>query len=589
MTWLPILGLIMNSSKTHYERTPPVTRDLAAKLDGVPPLVLLSTQISTTSWGNTVAYRSSGAIPTGLYRLILSGEAAPKPFSQKVKSSNWGVQEGFAVVDDRLARSQVENDSEGNLRYEIRKHDSHDLPRDEDGKVLLKTFDLQITLNDILTDARKIPPKYTFLAGDNPDKDGNLRFKQIDHGNPQVTGTVFSINLHDLDRQQHSKDGLDLIGSQLQGPISKQNEWLENLAIIADKLDYSFPAYAQYPGESEPVKIKVYGDQLTTVRDCDLDYVSRPSDDIVMEKFGKVDPKFFELLNMTQPENMDAAKEAAKSMIKIMFEMNDSQWSRYAELKAQKMASAEATGVPFDEVSIADKMPIVPEFTNLDMLSEFAVTVGMGTPLELYQAMEINICNAKLLSLKKADPSLNLDDFNNPATRNAMLLRLNEQPLLTGERVCDHFFIQHPAEAHNLKYTSERAGSVIVHGNGIGLAKTDIEAIKYLNTNAPNAYVPLNKEWFGDKPGANKYAEDWTVFYISHFDATKNTDIDVSKAVNKYIERNPEVIAQRVSELPQTEKIANFMAANPNSKAVLEPKLAELTESEPTIRHSYGR
>jgi hypothetical protein len=579
----------MNSGDINYKRTQPITRDLAAKLDGVPPLVLLSTQISTASWGNTAAYRSSGAIPTGLYRMILLGLAAPKPFTQKVKSSNWGVQEGFAVVDDRLARSQVGNDSEGNLRYEIRKHDEHDLPRDEKGKVLLKTFDLKITLNDIIADASKIPPKYTFLKGDNPDEKGILRFKQIDHGNPQVTGTVFSIKLHDMEAQLHSKDGLDLIASQHQGAISTHNDGLKKLAIVAEKMHYSFPAYAQYPGAPEPVKIQVYGDQLMTVRDCDLDYVTRPPEEVVREKLGDVYPRFFQLLNMTQPDDKDAAKEAAKQMIEIMFEINDSQWSQYAELKELKMAEAMEAGVEFNEVSIADKMPLVPEFTDFKTLSQFAVTVGMGTPLELYQAMEINICNAKLLSLKKADPAINLDDFNNPSTRNAMLLRLNAQPLPTGEYVRDHFFIQHPAESHNLKYTSDRAGSVIVHGNGIALAKNDTEAIKYLNTNAPNEYVPLNKEWFGDKAGANKYAEDWTVFYISHFDAKKNTDPDVSAAVNNYIERYPEVIAQRVSELPQTDKVTNFMEANPKTKAVLESKIAELTESEPTIRHSYGR
>jgi hypothetical protein len=309
MMRLMTLELNMSIGNTNYERKPPMTRDLAAKLDGVPPLVLLGTQISSSSWGNTIAYRSSGPIPTGLYLLILLGLAAPKPFTQKVKSSNWGVQEGFAVVDDRLARSQVTSDKEGNLTYEIRKHDDHDLPRDPDGNVTLKTFDLTITLNDIIADAKKIPPKYTFLEGDNPDANGILRFKQIDNTNPHVTGTVFSINLNDVDARLDSKSGFDLVASQHQVPMSNQHEWLENLAIVADKMNYSFPTYAQYPGESEPVKIQVYGDKLTTVRDCDLDYITRPAEEVILGKLGVIDESFFELLNMTQPDNMEAASK----------------------------------------------------------------------------------------------------------------------------------------------------------------------------------------------------------------------------------------------------------------------------------------
>jgi hypothetical protein len=592
--WLMSAGLNMTADNMHnYERSAPMTRDMAAKLDGVPPLVLLSTQISTTSWGNTAAYRSSGSIPTGLYRLILQGLAAPKPFTQKVKSSNWGVQEGFAVVDDKLARSQVGNDSEGNMRYEIRKHDEHDLPRDEKGNVLLKTFDLKTTLSDIFADANKVPPKYAFLEFNNPDAEGILRFRQIDHGNPHVTETVFSINLNDLEAELHSKDGMDLVESQHQGPHSKNNEWLENLKLVAEKMQYSFPTYAQYPGELEATKIKVYGDQLTTVRDCDLDYVTRPPDDVIIAKLGRIDDSFFEVLNMTQPDDEAAALKATQRMIEVMYGINDLEWQVYNELKDRKMAEAARAGIEFNEVSIADKMPIVPEFMNTKMLSAFVVAVGMGTPLELYQAMEINICNTNLLSLKKSDPNINLDDFNNPVTRNAMLLRLNTQPLPTSVHMRDHFFIQHPAECHNLKYTSDRAGSVIVHGNGIGLAKNDTEAIKYLNKNAPGEYVPLNKEWLGEKAGANKYAEDWTVFYISHYDAAKNADPDLNAAVNKYIERFPEVIAKKISELPQTDKVDSFMQANPTSKVVLEKEIAAIvseSQSMSTTRHhSFGR
>jgi hypothetical protein len=551
-------------------KVPSVTRDEAAQKDGVPPVVLLATQISTARWGNTVAYRSSGPIPRGLYILILAGLAAPKPFTQKVKSSNWGVMEGYAVVDDKLGRSQL--NSAGN--FEIRKHGENDLPRDADKNVTLNKFALKMSLRDILAEATKDPPKYEIPKDNNPDENGILHFRQVNHSNPDVGNVTFSINLNDVNQEISPKNNLDLIASIHDIAQMQPEDWRETLGQFADKLDYSFPCYAQFAGESEPVPIEVYGEEYVTVRDTDLDFITQATR--VAEHFGiepsEINPRIFETFDMASHDEDDEerALDATMDMVKLMLHINKMEWSHYEKILKEEQVKAHAQGVEFDETSIADKKPLVDKMKDFDMVTKFAIAVGMGTPMELYQAMEINIINQKILALKAQQPDLKLDDFTNPIKRKEALAALNQVPLVEDDNMQARYFIQHPSECHNLHYTSDRGGSVIIHGSGIGLAKNDAEVIKFLNANAHDEHMILNPEWMGDKPGANVNAKEWVKYYISHFDEDKDVSPKLNTAVTSYLLKNPEFVAAELKDLSgDKSRINNFLEKNPIIKEMI--------------------
>jgi hypothetical protein len=551
-------------------KVPSVTRDDAAQKDGVPPVVLLATQISTARWGNTVAYRSSGPIPRGLYRQILAGQAAPKPFTQKVKSSNWGVMEGYAVVDDKLGRSQA--NSAGN--FEIRKHGENDLPRDANGNVTLNKFPLKMSLGDILAEATKDPPKYELQKENNPDENGTVYFRQINHSNPDVGNVTFSINLNDVNQEVSPKHNLELIASLHDIAQFQPENWRETLGQFADKLDYSFPCYAEFPGQSEPVPIEVYGEEYVTVRDTDLDFITQAMR--VAEHFGaassEVNTKIFETYDMASHDEDDEerALDATMDMVKLMLYINKMEWKNYEKILGEQQEKARVKGVNFDETLIADKRPLVDKMKDFDMVTKFAITVGMGTPMELYQAMEINIINQKTLALKEQHPGLNLDDFTNPIKRKEALLALNQVPLVEDDKMQARYFIQHPSECHNLHYTSDRGGSVIIHGAGIGLAKNDAEVIKFLNSNARNEHMTLNPEWMGDKPGANVNAKEWVKYYISHFDEDKDVNPKVNEAVSHYLLKNPEFVVDELKDFSgEKSRINNFLEKNPKIKEMI--------------------
>jgi hypothetical protein len=579
----------------------PVTRDVAAKLDGLPPIMLLATQLSTMRWGNTVSYRSSGPIPTGLYRNVLNGTAAPKPYTQKVKSSNWGVMEGFAVVDDRLGRSEYT----AHGGFSIRPHGAADLPR-TNGEVTLNKFPLKMSLRDILADTviqpPKEKPKYELVAGNNPDKDGNLRFKESSHPSEKVNNVIFSINLNDIGAEPTPKDLSSLVSSKLSGegvinkwdvPGFELKGWQKEWGSFADKLDTSFPCLAQFPGDREPTPIEVYGEENVTVRDTDLDFITRPTkmDNLMPEKDGF--DKYFQPINMshgTPAEMLDASK----LMIKLMFKINQSEWKKYNELKQEQITKL---GAAFNEIDIADKMPLVPKFNTLTAIKDFAITVGLGSPMELYQAMEINIVNQKILSLSKSNPGFKMDDLMDPNKMNGALMKLAKEPLILDEKTQSRFFIQHPAESHNHYYTSDRGASVVVHNKMIALAKDDTEVVKYLASNSRNEHVPINPQWLGDKKGANAHAKDWAKHYITNFNSKRDTDPEINKAVHSYLEKNPKFVEKElknfIGEDAKVKNVNSYLKMNPKiQEMVLKPSQKvqdkEIEPQEPKARASYS-
>jgi hypothetical protein len=579
-------------SKVNLERmsTPPITRDVAAKLDGLPPIMLLATMLSSMRWGNTVSYRSSGPIPTGLYRNVLNGTAAPKPFTQKVKSSNWGVMEGFAVVDDRLGRSEFSP----HAGYSIRPHAATDLPK-ENGVVMLNKFPLKMALRDILQDTIANPPKpakYELLKDNNPDKDGNLRFKEANHLNGKVNTVVFSINLKDIGAEAAPKDFNGLVAAQatagsnpFEQPGYELPGWKKEWGNFAEILDSSFPCLAQFPDEPKPIPIEVYGEENVTVRDTDLDFITRPTrlDNLMPENDGY--DKFFQTIDMSHgtPEEM---LDASKLMIKLMFQINQSEWKKYNELRMQKVTEL---GDKFSEVDIADKMPLVPRFTSLSAIKNSAITVGLGSPMELYQAMEINLVNQKILNISKTNPSFKMDDLLDPIKRNTTLMTLAKEPLQLDDKARSKFFIQHPAECHNHHYTSDRGASVIIHNKSIALAKNDSEVVKYISSNSRGEYVPVNPQWLGEKKGANTHAADWAKHFITNFDAKRDVEPELNKAVHRYIEKHPEFVVKElknfVGEQDKQDSVKSYLKANPEiqkmvskASAIVNDKVAPAKE-----------
>jgi hypothetical protein len=556
-----------------------MTRDVAAKLDGVPPVVLLATQMSTTRWGNTIGYRSSGPTPEGLYRKMLEGKAAPKDFFMKVKSSNWGVMEGYAVVDDKLGRSQPT----ANGGFEIRPHGPNDLPK-KDNVVTLEKHPLTMSLRDIMADAFKQPPKYEFPKENNPDKNGILRFHQVGHANSTVNQVMFSINLNDPKAEKTITENVQLIASQFKPQmLSSVNS--SNLAIkqtlenLGEKLDYSYPCYAQAPSVKEPVPVEVYGRKLITVRDVDEDFKTEPtllSQNLMAEKDGFA--KYFEPIDMyhgTEEEKFDASKK----MITLMFKLNISEWKKYDEVKNAKIAGK---GDAFNEKDIAHLMPLVPRFKNMEALGKFVITVGLGTPMGLYQAMEVNITVQKMLDSAKKNPQMDMDSFLMPATKNAALLAHNKEPLQIDSDMQARFYIQHPAESFNHHFTSDRGATVLVHKSTIAIAADDERVIKFLNSNAKGEHFPINPEWLGNKSGANVNAAHWALHYAANYDPKRDTNPEIHHAVTNYFEKNPGFVEREVKTfLGDKSKLDGFIDAHPKIKdMVSKPREIEQTNEE---------
>lgn len=504
-----------------------------ATLEGLPPIVAMATQISTRQTENMVAFRGSGPIPPGLYHTVLTGEARPKPVTDKSKCSNIGPQAGQFTSDVRLRRYDLDTKTG---KYKLR---NEELPKGLDSRPL------QLTLRDILNDTKPAGTKYQ-QVGDT--KDGIFRFRQIDHPSEDVKKIEYSIKLgtgQPLSRAILAN--YNLVTNQ----FSSQGKELPDMK---GELDCLYTVSAQHPGEN-PKEIQVLGG---TVRDCDLDFMSEPTDEVMRRMLGvnKSDYEdFLQPLDMDahhketeeeqRAENMRALTEVIK-MLGMLLEINQLKWKQYNELKKQGIKQD-----PDWEMKNIDKKPFIQEGATLGMMSAMVVTAGKGTPMQLYQALEINVIQQKLLEASTTDSlakRVNMEDLDSidPTVRNKALMKLHEVNIKYNKEIIARSFIQHPSECYNQHYTCPRGPSVLVQGDSIAIG-IDRDMSRLIQHK--NAYVPINPQWINKSDGSAN-AEIWVAHFLRNVDMY-NKDQAVVDAVDKFLkdENNVEFTVKLRKEL----------------------------------------
>lgn len=503
----------------------------AAVSEGLPPIVALATQISTRITGNMVAYRGSGPIPPGLYHSIFTGEGRPKPVTEKAKSSTIGPQAGRAVADQRNGRYDLNKDTG---KYELR------LDTPPKG---LDPHPLEMSLRNIFND---IGTKYALVGESNPDKDGILRFSQIDHHSDEVKKIIYSVNVKDAKPiPKEIIDNYKLVSDQFQhlGKEPGNESPFHGL-----NLDALCPVSAKHPGDQEPKVIQVLGG---IVRDCDIDFMTDPSKDSLKKMLGEGDLEcFLTPLDMSahlhSPEikleddkEKIRANKAVKSMVVMLLDINDRKWEQYNAIKKDAISKG---GPQFDskkwENEHADIKPFVAENIDSEVMSAVVVTVGKGTPMQLYQALEINVIEQKILAscTSKDGTRVNIEDLDseNDQIKNAALMKIHDQSIEYSKETIAKSFIQHPAECHNEHYTSPRCVSVGVIGDNIIMAD-DKDMTKILDK--IDQYIPINPKWISDNSPGNQNAEAWVTHFIFNSDTHYKNEPDIIKVIDAYLER----------------------------------------------------
>jgi hypothetical protein len=528
--------------------------------EGLPPMVAMATQISTRLMGNIVAYRGSGPIPPGLYHSIFTGEARPKPVTEKAKSSNIGPQNGRIVAVD-------EPDDARNGRYQKNKEGEYELRHDTPPKGLVAQ-PLEISLRNIVND---LEIKYKLTEGQNPDDKGILRFTEI-HDSPYVSQIIYSVNVNEVKPiSQDILDSYKLVSNQIEeNKKSEENKKKsthdERIKHLLEHypLDSLCPVYAQHPGQKEAKAIRVLGG---IVRDCDIDFITDPPD--MKRLLGTENvKKFLEPIDMSphlphDEKTMDhdrikleklLASKAVDNMVYMLLEINNLRWKKYNDLKDAAIKEAKAAGRDFNlsewKLANAHLKPFVPKQSNLLMMSAIVVTVGKGTPMQLYQALEINLIQQRILVSSRThaeETKVNMENLDHPDRNisNRELLKLHRQVISHNKELIARSFIQHPSECHNEHYTSPRGFSVLVAGNIIK-TEQDPNIAKFVRDN--KQYIPINKQWINPSTGSEN-AEVWVEHFLRNEEMYRGK-MDVIDAVKRFLENDKNI--QFIVELQDT-------------------------------------
>jgi hypothetical protein len=507
----------------------------AACAEGLPPMVASATQISTRLAGNIVAFRGSGAIPPGLYHSIFTGEGRPKPVTEKAKSSNIGPQAGRAAEDPR------------NGRYDKNETGEYLLRPDKPPKGL-DAQPLELSLRNIISD---LGTKYQLTPNDNnPDKAGILRFCE-NHPSPDVKAIVYSVNINEAKKiPQEIRDNYKLVSNHLE---EKPNGMINDERFKDLPLDSLCFVSAQHPSDNAPKVIKVLGG---IVRDCDIDFITDPPAAKMESLLGtKHFKKFLEPLDMSphlhshdghtdkvaDKAEKIRASTARDNMVYMLLEINNLKWEKYNNLKDAAMKTA---GANFNqeawELENAHLKPFVPENSNLGLMSAMVVTVGKGTPMQLYQALEINIIQQKILSSCTSPDGtrVNMENIDNSDKNisNNELLKLHKQPISYSKETIARSFIQHPSECHNEHYTSPRGTSVLVKGDTIKMEKDPALAQIVQNS---GQYIPINKQWINPSAGSGN-AKVWVEHFLRNEELYRGKKDDAA-AVSGYLKNDKNI------------------------------------------------
>lgn len=516
--------------------------------DGLPPMVAIATQISTQYVGNTVAYRGSGPIPPGLYHTIFTGEARPKAVTEKAKSSTIGPQAGRAVLDKR------------NGRYDLDPKTGQYQLRDQMPPKGLSESSLEISLRNIYND---LGTKYALITGvDNPDSNGVLRFRQIDHPSAEVQNIIYSVNInHAKPIPKEISGNYHLVSNHLNEVKPPPTEESKS-PFLGVELDSLCVVSAQHHSNEDPQEIKILGG---IVRDCDIDFMTNPTPEALGKMFGPRDyAPFLEPIDMSphlHGDNSDEkeiarANQAKITMVDLLLEINASRWEQY-EAKRNQIDPVDREAW---ELEHAHEKPFIEKDVNDKIMAAMVVTVGKGTPMQLYQALEINVIQQKILASSQntdEEKRINPKNLDNPNIKNAELVKLHNQPISYSVETIAQAFIQHPSECHNEFYTSPRATSVAVSGDHIEMGN-DSDMAKYLKERGE--YVPINPKWIADNSPGNQNAKIWVQYFLEHSSTHYSDKPDVQKEVDKFLKNNDSFI----------DEMLEHAAQNPDSPRSLE-------------------
>jgi hypothetical protein len=579
-----------------------------AVAQGLPPLVALATQISTSIMKNIVAYRGSGPIPPGLYHAIFLGTARPKPVSEKAKSSTFGPMEGYAVQDPRNGRYEKGEDG----KYALRP----DQPPNLEGR------QMDMSLRDLFND---MGTKYKLLGSEN----GVLRFCQINHPYEEIKNVEFRIDLKErVDVDPEILKNYRLISSHFDN-LGKSPEGTPFEKIFEGmNLDARCPVSVKHPKvtpeDPEPMfePIIVLGD---IVRDCDMDTITDPPDDAMTMMFGaekyagELHEKFLRPFDMSPHFNKDEAHDVAEQvradaaidkMIKSMLEINERRWEQYNSVKNAAVERArENLGGLFNEKSWTKNWelenihlkPFVLENLNtkhpenFGVLSAMVVTVGKGTPMQLYQALEINVIEKKIFAsqhagTKHAVTIADLDSYD-AAKRNAALRTLHKQKIPYDKDTIARAFIQHPSECHNEHYTCPRGPLVMVSGRSIFLGD-DAKLSDFVAAN--KQYQPINPMWIRENSLGNKNAAVWVKHFLANYDQDYKNNLDVAAVkheVDQFLRRpeNNSFVGELQKEFKRFSGKAGVVSAESYLKTFHNKLYNEASSNQADMRSSEER
>lgn len=546
-----------SSSETMRKGSEAATRAISATLrgraaeHGLPPILAVATSISTAVYGNMVAYRGSEPITAGQYYQIITGEGRPKAVTRKEKSSNLEVTNGYLVENPVFGRYDKQPDGKYALRPD----------KPPEG---LERNQLEIPLRKIYNG---LGDKFELVGAKNPDDQGNLRFRQINHESEDVRALVYCVNVKDVKPVSPEIIAHNKLVSNEYKNLNIKGEPDANSPFYGLSLDAMCKVSGQQPvgnGYSDPQPIVVLGG---IVRDCDIDWMTVPPRNKLYELLRTEETqKYLEPLDMSAhgKDDVQRANDATVEMVTRIMEIHDQRWETYNHYKQWAGHQPGSDAEKKWERDHAEMKPFVAEDATQEMITAMVVTVGKGTPLQLYQALEINIVEQKILasSTKLDGTKVNVADLSseNQNIRNAALMQVHEQKIEYSKDTISRSFLQHPGENYNEHYTSKRSPSVAVSGSQIVTAEDKAMSQIILNK---DQYVAINPKWIAENSPGNDNAAVWVSHFMAKSDTHYKNEPVVKEMVDKFLAnpRNLEYIEKKLEDFDVYPKATGASAA----------------------------
>ncbi len=521
--------------------------------EGLPPVQAIVSAISSMIYGNTLTYRSGGEIPEDLYFGLEAGKIEPKNFSAKAKSAKEGEGAGNATLDPRNGRRDFNPVTK---QWEFK--NKGDAPTG--GDITQKEKTLRGIFNDIGI-------KYALLEGaelngkTNPDENGMLRYKQINHPDPYVGNIVYGVMTKGADSLTKVQiKSLKLTSSPLKN-VAKTPDASSPFANL--NLDTLCKVYVKHPDDTKELNDSPLYIQDNIVRDADLDNITDPLQKNLEKQFGKGNfDEYLQFIDtyaehfndpVAQAEEDIRADDVTNSMLVMMLELNQKKWDNYELLKnkAEKELSPEA----FENWEISNVLlrPILPKIEDsggITLMAELTNVKGMGTAMQLFQKTELNFLQQRFMSAYINDKVL-VADFDNPTARNKAILAIIKEPIDFNKK---YGMIQHFAENGNdkPKFVSPRGQIVRVREDNVGVMGDKEQSELALKN---KEYIRINPLWIAQDPPthANSNAEVWVKHFLAQsttYYAQVKTNVHYAEAVkigvlvDKYLEKNPGLVEE---------------------------------------------